>query len=91
MKEAFLKLVFAKLKTKFTDQSNPLWGQFFDDEESGYECFKDHAKNDEMFRYTTENTPFSEFQDGMDGLAERTSDRICNQINRLNYMRIHSS
>jgi hypothetical protein len=81
MKEEFLRLIYTKLKPKFTNKENPLWGQFYDDEVTGFECFKQHANDDQIIRDMKDDN--TEFYRGIEDLSRRMADRISYQINRL--------
>lgn len=60
MIDEFIKKVYIKVKELFTETENPLYDDFYKDEESGYKVFKKHFLGDETLKwlYKEENQTY---------------------------------
>lgn len=76
----FLKNVYYLLKEVFTEKENPLYNQFYDNEEIGFARFKSNVDRDDRLFWIYKRESFT------DDDVKSTTSQIINTINRYYYM-----
>ena len=86
MEDTYIKLLYELVYTHFTDKENPLWSNFFNDEDLGYNRFKSHVIDDQTLDLNFDTMT----EDNYEARANYTAGRIMWQINRMEHFRKQS-
>ena len=86
--EAFLRLVYGELKLQFSDYSKThwIWVDYFKDEESGFNYFKDQFENDKDCSYTKDIDYYLGYE-SLDDLAFDIASDIASKMRECDFIR----
>ena len=88
MAEKFLKAIYENLRDKFNGISKKswIWADFFDNEKTGFDYFKEQIENDADFSYLKEDCDFD------DELAYDVASEIASKLRANDFfnMRVQS-